>query len=108
MSALRVALTDPNRAPSYGAIVRGGGYFFKSIPIARAVLLTDPAWRPSSAAIFDTPAPARASLASRWISCSAHCFGFGVFMVRRQSETSLNQCAWLPTAWEIYGWTACA
>lgn len=40
---------------------RRRGYFFNNIPIVRAIRLTDQAWRPSSAAIFDTPAPARAT-----------------------------------------------
>ena len=58
------------------------GYFFKSIRIVRAIRLTDPAWRPSSAAILNAPTPCRASLTNRPTSCSAHCFGFGVFMAR--------------------------
>lgn len=43
-------------------------YFFNSIPKVRAIRLTDPVWRPSSAAIFDTPAPALASLDNCWTS----------------------------------------
>jgi hypothetical protein len=34
------------------------------------------------------PTPCRASLTNRRTSCSAHCFGFGVFMMRRSIRTS--------------------
>ncbi|MET4255349.1 hypothetical protein ABIC09_000271 [Bradyrhizobium sp. S3.12.5] len=64
------------------AAPRHGRYFFNNIPFARAIRLTDPAWRPNSAAIFNAPTPRRASAPNRRISCSVHCFGFGVFMVR--------------------------
>lgn len=63
-------------------------YFFTSIPIVRAIRLTDPACRPSSAAIFEAPTPCRASVIKRRTSCSAHCFGFGIFMMRRSIRTS--------------------
>lgn len=72
------------------AALRSGSldnYFFNSSPIVRAMRLTDPAWRPSSAAIFDAPIPCRASPTNRRTSCSAHCFGFGVFMVRAALKT---------------------
>lgn len=87
MPALRVALTDPigRRAAGHCA---SGDYFFNSIPDVLAIRLTDPAWRPSSAAIFDTTTPARASLTSRRTSCSAHCVGFGVFMMGRAMHNS--------------------
>ncbi|WP_338316684.1 hypothetical protein, partial [Bradyrhizobium ottawaense] len=65
-----------------------GDYFFNNIPIVRAIRLTDPAWRPSSAAILDVPTPCRASLTNRRTSRSAHCFGLGVFMMRRSIRTS--------------------
>lgn len=56
-------------------------YFFNNIPFIRAIRLTDPAWRPNSAAIFDAPTPCLASVTNRRTSCPAHSFGFGVFMV---------------------------
>ena len=65
-----------------------GDYFFNSSPSVRAMRLTDPAWRPSSAAILDVPTPCRASVINRRTSCSAHCFGFGVFMMRSSIRTS--------------------
>jgi hypothetical protein len=64
------------------------GYFLNNIPTVRAIRLTDPAWRPSSSAIFDAPIPCRASLSNRRTSCSVHCFGFGVFMALRSTGTS--------------------
>ena len=64
--------------------------FLRSIPFDRAIRLTEPAWRPSSAAIFDAPAPARTSLSSRWISLSLHCFGFSVFIFVPRSSAQVD------------------
>lgn len=90
---------------SIGAARSGSldGYFFNSIPIVRAIRLTDPAWRPNSAAIFDTPAPCRASLDNCWTSRSAHCFGFCAFMVQRSTCRPLNRSAWSPALGKFTG-----
>jgi len=69
------------------AAPRHGPYFFNNIPFVRAIRLTDPAWRPNSAAIFDAPTPRRASATNRRASCSVHCFGFAVFMAPPRDGT---------------------
>lgn len=74
-------------------------YFFTNIPIVRAILLTHPAWRPNSAAIFDAPTPWRANLTNSRISWSAHCFGFGVFMV----QAPVNRCVSLSALGKFTG-----
>jgi hypothetical protein len=50
-------------------------YFFSSRPIERAIRLTDPAYLPSSAAIFDARSPRLAILDSFCISEAVHSLG---------------------------------
>lgn len=73
--------TRPKISQAFPRARSDDDYFFNSSPNVRAMRLTDPAWRPSSAAILDVPTPCRESLINRRTSCSAHCFGFGAFMV---------------------------
>ena len=56
----------------------GAAYFFATRPIFRAIRLTEPVWRASSAAIFDAPTPRRSSCFSLSFSASDQFLGFAI------------------------------
>jgi hypothetical protein len=61
----------------------------------RAIRFTDPACLPSSAAIFDVPAPCFANLSSIWSSEPVHSLGLGVLIFARVRDSAdhNNKCA---------------